>query len=134
MRVINIHHVCIQTDKYKESLDFYTKTLGFQLKKETPNFHERDFNTWIELNNFYIELQTPKKNKTNHNLKKEQNGIVHLCFYVKDINEILKKISMTYNKFKLKNNKIIYDVENGKLFKIIAPEGTIIEIRDQLYI
>ena len=32
--------------------------------------------------------------------------------------------------FILKNNEVIYSVEGGKLFKLIAPEGTIIEIRD----
>ena len=26
-----LHHVCIQTDKYKESLDFYTNILGFKI-------------------------------------------------------------------------------------------------------
>lgn len=40
-----MHHVCIQTEKYKESLEFYTKILGFELVTETPNFHKRDFNT-----------------------------------------------------------------------------------------
>lgn len=29
-----------------------------------------------------------------------------------------------------KNDEIIYKVENGQLCKLIAPEGTIIEIRD----
>ena len=32
--------------------------------------------------------------------------------------------------FLLKNNQEIYTVENGSLCKIIAPEGTIIELRD----
>ncbi|ETJ29837.1 Glyoxalase I, partial [human gut metagenome] len=38
--------------------------------------------------------------------------------------------SCGYTKFKLKNNKEIYKVENGFLFKVIAPEGTEIEFRD----
>ena len=29
-----LHHVCIQTDKYKESLDFYTNVLGFKVIRE----------------------------------------------------------------------------------------------------
>ncbi|WP_454755344.1 hypothetical protein [Cetobacterium ceti] len=37
---------------------------------------------------------------------------------------------MIYKNFKLKDNEIIYNVEGGKLFKIISPEGSIIEIRN----
>ena len=35
-----------------------------------------------------------------------------------------------YTDFKLKNGQIVYEVEGEKLFKIKAPEGTEIEIRD----
>lgn len=49
-----------------------------------------------------------------------------------DIDEELRRIqSLGYNNFKIKNGKVMYDVEGGKLFKIKAPEGTEIEIRDQ---
>lgn len=36
------------------------------------------------------------------------------------------------DKFKTKTDEDIYEVEGCKIFKIIAPEGTIIEFRDQL--
>ena len=42
-----------------------------------------------------------------------------------DGRDILKDIS-----FKVKNGEIIYNVEGGKLFKVKAPEGTEVEIRD----
>ena len=38
-----IHHVCIQTNSYEESLDFYTRILGFEIVQETKNFHNRDY-------------------------------------------------------------------------------------------
>ena len=44
-----VHHICIQTESYHESLDFYQKRLGFKLVNETVNFHGRDVNTWIKL-------------------------------------------------------------------------------------
>ena len=34
-------------------------------------------------------------------------------------------------KIKKKQENILYQVENSKLVKLIAPEGTIIEIRDK---
>lgn len=126
---MKIHHVCIETTKYKESIEFYTKVLNFSLVKESPNFHGRAYNSWLELNGFYIELQTPKRElllKEN----KDGEGLVHICFYAKDITKELERIKSIYSDFKLKNGEALYEVEGGKLFKIISPEGTIIEIRD----
>ena len=131
MAIKSIHHVCIQTEKYQESLDFYTKILGFEILSETPNFHTRAFNTWLKLDNFMIELQTAKSGDTLNPWSNINEGIVHMCFLVDNIEEEYNRIkSLGYNNFKVKNGKVIYDVEGGKLLKIKAPEGTEIEIRD----
>ena len=131
MAIKSIHHVCIQTEKYQESLDFYTKILGFDILSETPNFHTRAFNTWLKLDNFMIELQTAKSGDTLNPWSNINEGIVHMCFLVDNIEEEYERIkSLGYNNFKVKNGKVIYDVEGGKLLKIKAPEGTEIEIID----
>jgi glyoxylase I family protein len=62
-----LHHICIQSDKYEESVKFYTDILGFDLVKETKNFHGRLFNSWLQQGELMIELQT---NKGNEPLKK----------------------------------------------------------------
>ena len=114
MAIKMLHHVCIQTDKYKESLDFYTNILGFKVVQESKNFHTRDYNTWIKSGEFMIELQT-----------------ANLGFLVDDVEKEYKRIkSLGYENFKIKNGQIVYEVEGEKLFKIKAPEGTEIEIRD----
>lgn len=126
-----IHHVCIQTNCYEASKNFYTEVLGFKLLKETPNFHGRHFNTWLDSNGFMIELQTPKVGEDFSDYQKNANGIVHMCFRVQDLNEALDDIlAKGYNNFKLKNGDIIYVVEEGALFKVKAPEGTEIEFRN----
>ena len=125
---MRIHHVCIETSIYKESLEFYTRVLNFALVKETPDFHGREYYSWLELNGFYIELQTPKKEVKLES--EDREGIVHMCFYVEDLTEELERIAGVYNNFKLKNGEILYTVEGGSLFKVIAPEGTMIEFRD----
>lgn len=127
---MKVHHVCIETSKYDESIFFYTKVLNFTLQKESPNFHGRDYNSWLELNGFYIELQTPKIQNSKKFNQESNEGLVHICFFVQDIIKELDRIKLIYNNFKMKNNEILYNVEGGNLFKIIAPEGTIIEIRD----
>lgn len=131
MAIKMIHHVCIQTEKYKESLDFYTNILGFKIISETPNFHTRAFNTWLKLGEFMIELQTSKKDDVLNKWSNLNEGIVHMCFLVDNIEDEYNRIkSLGYEKFKVKNGKVIYDVQGGKLMKIKAPEGTEIEIRD----
>lgn len=126
-----IHHVCIQTNDYKNSLDFYNQILDFEIVQETKNFHNRGYNTWLKCGDFMIELQTPKNNIPLNNYSTLNEGIVHMCFFVDNIHSEYEKIkSCGYTKFKLKNDKEIYKVENGFLFKVIAPEGTEIEFRD----
>jgi len=131
MAIRSIHHVCIQTEKYNESLEFYTKILGFEVVIETPNFHTRAYNTWLKLGDFMIELQTEKQGDKLNNWSSLNGGIVHMCFLVDDVNEEYERIKgLGYTSFKKKNGQEIYKVENGYLFKIKAPEGTEIEIRD----
>ena len=131
MAIKMLHHVCIQTDKYKESLDFYTNILGFQVVNETKNFHNREYNTWIKYGEFMIELQTAKCDDTLNKWSSLNSGPVHLGFLVDDVEKEFRRIkSLGYENFKLKNGQVVYAVEGEKLFKIKAPEGTEIEIRD----
>lgn len=131
MSIKMLHHICIQTEKYEESLKFYTEILGFEVVTETANFHNRDFNTWLKLAIFMIELQTAKKGDKLKNWSSLNEGIVHMCFLVDNVEEEFNKIKeLGYTNFKIKNGKEIYKVEDGYLFKIVAPEGTEIEIRD----
>jgi glyoxylase I family protein len=132
MGIKMMHHVCIQTNDYKDSLEFYTKILGFEIIQETKNFHNRDYNTWLKLGTFMVELQTGKKDDKLIKWNKLNEGIVHMCFLVNNVQEELNRIKgLGYNNFKLKNNEVLYKVEDSFLFKIKAPEGTEIEIRDK---
>lgn len=131
MNIKSLHHICIQTEEYCESLDFYTRILGFEIIKESKNFHRREYNTWLRLENFMIELQTPKKGDKLKEWNSLNEGPVHLCFLVENVSKEYSLIKEKgYTNFKVKNGKEIYKVENGYLFKIKAPEGTEIEIRD----
>jgi len=132
MKIKSLHHICIQTECYKESKEFYTEILGFKVIKETPNFHKREYNTWLKLGEIMIELQTAKISTNLNKWSSLNEGPVHISFLVEDIHRTYEEIkSKGYNNFKLKNEKEIYKVENGYLFKVKAPEGTEIEVRDQ---
>lgn len=131
MSIQMMHHICIQTEKYKESLDFYTRILGFEMVSETVNFHGRDFNTWLKLGDFMIELQTPKEGDKFNKWSSLNAGPVHMAFMVDNVKEEYERIrSLGYNDFKFKNGQVVYEVLGESLFKIKAPEGTEIEMRD----
>lgn len=131
MSVKYVHHVCIQTENYEASLDFYTRILGFEVVSKTTNFHGREYNTWLKLDNFMIELQTPKEGDNFNKWSSLNSGPVHIAFMVDNVEQEYERIkSLGYNDFKLKNGKVVYKVLEESLFKIKAPEGTEIEMRD----
>lgn len=57
-------------------------------------------------------------------------GLVHFCIWVENLKLEVERLQKMNVNFVMKNNEIIYKVENGSLCKLIAPEGTIIELRD----
>ena len=131
MKTGTLHHICIQTNQYEKSIGFYTKVLGFEIIKETANFHGRSYNTWLKLDSFLIEMQTPKIGGLFNDFDANREGIVHFCLYVDDIQGEYQRIKQLGSaNFLSKNGEDIYQVEDGKLFKMTAPEGTIVEIRD----
>lgn len=128
----SIHHICIETDKYSESIDFYCSILGFSIMEETRNFHGRDYNTWLKKENILIELQTPKSGAADYSGSTVNTGIVHVCFIVDNLPETIDKlIEKGFNSFRRKGSDIIYNVKGGLLAKITAPEGTVIELRGE---
>lgn len=127
-----VHHICIQTEKYEESLDFYTRLLGFELVKETPDFHGRAYNTWLSLGATMIELQTAKKGEALERYNEAGEGIVHVCLLADSVQEEYRRLkALGCSDFKIKDGQEVYRVENGYLFKVKAPEGTIVEVRDR---
>ena len=56
---------------------------------------------------------------------------IKVLFTLKFSEEEFNRIrDLGYENFKVKNGKVVYEVEGESLFKIKAPEGTEIEIRD----
>jgi glyoxylase I family protein len=125
-----VHHICIQTNNYQKSLDFYINALGFELVQESPQFHTRAYNSWLKLADFFIELQTGKAGENLNTVSPNMEGIVHFCLWVEDLAQEVQLIKQLGYECKLKNGHEIYRVENGNLCKLVAPEGTIIELRD----
>lgn len=133
-----MHHICMDTHCYPESLSFYCDILGFKVIKEEEALYGRSYNTWLKRGDILIELQSLKRKffwdkSANFFLRKmHKGGINHVCFIVdsieKEINRIQKK---GYSQFKQKDDAIVYLLGRQKHCKIVAPEGTVIEFREQ---
>jgi glyoxylase I family protein len=125
-----IHHVCIETNVYEESINFYTKILGFEIREQSADFHGREFNTWIKKNDAVIELQTPKKEKDQEEKNTGTIGLMHVCFTVSDLDAYIQALDSNGFSDYL-NGKKKYEVLGKHLSKLKAPEGTIIELRER---
>jgi glyoxylase I family protein len=139
------HHVCVETNRYEESLSFW-RCLGFNIETETSGFHGRDYNTWLACGDIRVELQTPKRPATRKERAKilgiadsapakgdiSSLGIVHVCFTVRNLDTVIADVQARgFYSFKRKNGAIRYDVEGCGLCKLVAPEGTIVELRER---
>lgn len=128
---MTIHHVCIQTAVYEASKRFYTELLGFKVVSETQNFHGRAFNTWLQApDGFRIELQTAKAEQPLSPCEPNAAGIAHLCFVEKNLDACVETMLHAGCGFRRKHGEVIYTVLGGRLAKVIAPEGTVIELRE----
>ena len=131
MEIRAIHHICIQTATYPESLRFYTEVLGFELVKQTQGFHGRLDSCWLRGGGIMIELQTAKEGTALHPWSSLNAGPVHFALLVKDVQLAYEELNRRGDlRFKVKNGQELYKVEGSYLFKLRAPEGTEIEVRD----
>lgn len=131
MTTLALHHICIQTKCYKESLAFYRDILGFEVVKEDPYIPKRLIKAWLKKDGLYIELQTPKCNRPFTSYDYLAEGMTHLAFFVEDAKSTLQEYQdRGFSNFKLKHKEILYRIKGGSQFKLVAPEGTEIEIRD----
>ena len=139
--IASIHHVCVETDRYEESLAFYRDLLGFRLLRETKGFHGRDFNAWLQAGEAVIELQTPKSRAdageagaagaaAGTGAAEERPGLAHVCLRVADLDEAVGELEAKgFDRFRRKGGLVVYQVEESRLCKLLAPEGTIVELR-----
>lgn len=131
MGLKGIHHFCIQTSTYKETLHFYTEILDFELVKEDIYVPKRAYKAWLKSGDLLIEILTPKCSKPFKDYNKLNHGIAHFSLLVDDAHEELQRFKEKgFRIFKPKHGEIIYKIKGGYQFKLLAPEGTEIEVRD----
>lgn len=112
MNIKNFHHVAIICSDYRRSKDFYTKTLGFEVIKETYRKERNSYKLDLRVGgNSQIELfsfPAPPKRVTDP----EACGLRHLAFSVADIEEAVALL----NKKGVSTEEIRIDPVTGKRF------------------
>ena len=94
----------------------------------------RTYNSWLKKNDILIEVQTPKHSEKVMPVKNGSilAGINHVCFLVDNIDlEVSFIKNRGWKNFNTKEDEIIYLVDGAKVCKVLAPEGTVIELREQ---
>lgn len=132
--ITSIHHICIETPRYDESIKFYRDLLGFSVVEELRGFHGRAYTTWLEYGSIRIELQTPRleepvKDPCAREPVPNQQGLMHVCFAVVDLVSCLEHLDAGGFSCYLPGKRY-YQVMGQSLSKLYAPEGTIIELRE----
>lgn len=130
----SLHHICIETPVYAESLDFYQRIMGFRVVEETPGFHGRAYTSWLESSTIRIELQTPKQSMEGRRAacadgKTQHQGLMHICFTVADLISCIEHLDVLGFTAYVPGKRY-YEVLGQPLSKLRAPEGTIIELRE----
>jgi 4-hydroxyphenylpyruvate dioxygenase and related hemolysins len=130
---VAFHHVCIETDRYEESLRFYAGALGFAIEEETAGFHGRAYNTWLRSGDVRIELQTPREGSASaaEGIPAEDSGLglKHLCLRVENLEAAIAEIEASGCSAFLPGKRL-YEVCGSRLSKLVTPEGTVIELRE----
>lgn len=130
MKIHGFHHFGIHTASYDASLKFYCELLGFEQVKDDLYAPKRLHRTWLKRGPIMIELLSPKCNKPYKAFVNSNEGVAHLSFFVEDIESAYEDAKLFGATIRSRHGKDIYRIKGGKQLKIIAPEGTEIEIRD----
>jgi glyoxylase I family protein len=128
MKINRIHHVAIICSDYEKSKEFYTKTLGFTVIKETYRSERNSYKLDLNIgNNDQIELFS-FPNPPLRLSGPEACGLRHLAFEVENINEM---VDILQNKG-VETEEIRLDEITGKRFTFFRdPDNLPLEIYER---
>ncbi|HEY9808834.1 MAG TPA: VOC family protein [Halomicronema sp.] len=128
MKINRIHHVAIICSDYEKSKEFYTKTLGFTVIKETYRSERNSYKLDLNIgNNDQIELFS-FPNPPLRLSGPEACGLRHLAFEVENIDEM---VEILHNQG-VETEEIRLDEITGKRFTFFRdPDNLPLEIYER---
>ncbi len=117
-----LSHISISTQKIQNVIDFYVKILGFKISHRFINKKNNElYGLFIHCGNrTFIEFFKDKKKKN------KNTNFRHMCFEVKKINSLAKKLKKFDKSVQVKRGK----TDNVLQFMTKDLEGNIVEFHE----
>ncbi|PIR03968.1 MAG: hypothetical protein COV59_02175 [Candidatus Magasanikbacteria bacterium CG11_big_fil_rev_8_21_14_0_20_39_34] len=98
---MKIHHVAVTVNDLKESVDFYTQILGFEIARQFAREDMGAYAAFVKLEDFKIELWQFQDTKEDANSLGDIKviGIRHIAFEVENLEETIQELSKKGLKF-----------------------------------
>jgi len=87
-----LHHIAIICSDYKQSKQFYTKVLGFEIVREVYREERKSYKLDLSLNGEYIIELFSFPNPAPRPSRPEALGLRHIAFKVIDIDAVIKEL------------------------------------------
>ncbi|MDF0728250.1 VOC family protein [Cytobacillus sp. S13-E01] len=128
MNIEGIHHIAIICSNYETSKHFYTEILGFKIIQETYRAERNSYKLDLQVpGGIQIELFTFPNAPIRPSFPEAQ-GLRHLAFKVKDVEEAVKELEEQG----IKVEPIRIDELTGKKFTFFAdPDGLPLELYER---
>ena len=97
-----ISHISLKTHSINNVINFYIKILGFKISHKFINKKKEIYGLFI-----YCGNRTLLEFFLNNTKKKNNSPIKHICFEVKKIRQLAKKLKNSIKILKLKEEKLI---------------------------
>jgi len=124
VKIEKLHHIAIICSDYSKSKKFYTDILGFTIDKEIYREERQSYKLDLSLNGQYLIELFSFPNPPSRPSRPEANGLRHIAFGVKNINEAIEYLKSK----EVTAEEIRIDEFTNKKFTFIAdPDNLPIE-------
>ena len=118
---MRLNHVGINARDFQQTLDFYTKVMGFKVAFQFPSTNGRPSITFVQIDrDTFLDIDPPRPNVT--------PGITHIGVWVDDMKEASARIRAAGGTVS-EPRPIAYS--NEMLADVIDPNGVRIELTEQ---
>jgi len=94
VKIEKLHHIAIICSDYSKSKKFYTDILGFTIDKEIYREERQSYKLDLSLNGQYLIELFSFPNPPSRPSRPEANGLRHIAFGVKNINEAIEYLKL----------------------------------------
>lgn len=123
-----IDHINMTVKNLRESIDWYEKVFGLEVKEEGRSNSGNDYAIVGETGSIMLAIYQLEQGKTLKIDEQSHDGINHFGVEVEDFDQAL--INFKQHGVKINYNEAIFDYEKSRSFYITDPSGYEIEVAE----